>query len=200
MRIVLIIVAVFVSGMVQGEINTNLQERLLAMEISDQKIRKKITEYGSDQIPKEFLETVKQIDSNNTDELKKIVIEHGWPTKKLVGSKGVSAAFLIVQHSSDIEFKFSLLPSLKASYRNGEGISGQQIALFTDKILTTKGKKQIYGTQFDVKKSEIIFRPIENEKTVDGLRAELKLPPLGYYKKVLEELYGIKDHPDIEMN
>ncbi len=28
----------------------------------------------------------------------------------------------------------------------------------------------------------------------------VELPPLSFYKKLMEEMYGIKDHPDIELN
>ena len=200
MRIALIIISLLVSSIVQAEVNLVLQERLLAMERSDQSIRKEIINNGTGQRPKQFLDKAKQIDWENTQELKQIIFKHGWPTAELVGKTGVSAAFLIVQHSSDTDFKLSLLPRLKESYKNDDGISGQQVALMTDKVLISKGKKQTYGTQYDVKEQRIIFKPIENAENINQLRAEMKMPPLDYYKRILEELHGIKDHPDIELN
>jgi hypothetical protein len=112
----------------------------------------------------------------------------------------VSAAFLIVQHSPDRTFQESMLSNLHESYRNNEGISGQQLALLTDKVLLGQGKKQIYGTQFDVKNNEVVFKPIEDMKTIDQLRKEMKMPPLAFYKRMVEEMYGIKDYPDIDLN
>lgn len=107
--------------------------------------------------------------------------------------------FLIIQHSPDSEFQQRMLTNLKQSYLNDDGVTGQQVALLIDRVLIGRGSKQVYGTQYDLIKSAIVFKPIESMSTVDALRMEMGMPPLAFYLKLLEKLHGLGDHPDIEM-
>nr|WP_237162561.1 DUF6624 domain-containing protein [Shewanella halifaxensis] len=170
------------------------------MEIQDQEIRNEIGKVGWQNPPQELLEKLKRIDKINTAKLKDIIKKHSWVTKDLVGVEGVSAAFLIIQHSPDVAFKAEMLPYLERSYFNDEGITGQQVALLTDRVLIAQGKKQIYGTQTDLTDGKVVFSPIEDEANVDKRRENMKMPPLDFYLKLMEEMYGIKDHPEIDIN
>ena len=170
------------------------------MEVEDQHIRNKIGEIGWQNPPKELLEKMIKIDNSNTVRLKTIIKKHSWVTKDLVGVKGVGAAFLVIQHSPDVAFKEKMLPYLKQSYLNGEGVSGQQVALLTDRVLIAQGKKQIYGTQANVTEGKVVFSPIEDETNVDKRREKMKMLPLDFYLKIMEKMYGIKEHPEIDLN
>lgn len=183
-----------------AEINLPLQKELIEMEIEDQHIRNKIGEAGWQNPPKALLEQMMKIDESNTGKLKAIIKKHHWVTRDLVGVKGVGAAFLVIQHSPDVAFKVKMLPYLKQSYLNGEGISGQQVALLTDRALIAQGKKQIYGTQADVSEGKVVFSPIEDETNVDKRREEMNMPSLDFYLKIMEKMYGIKEHPEIDLN
>nr|WP_228371070.1 DUF6624 domain-containing protein [Shewanella piezotolerans] len=88
---------------------------------------------------------------------------------------------------------------MEKSYLNNEGVSGQQVALLTDRVLIAQGKKQIYGTQADLSEGKVVFSPIEDEANVDKRRKKMNMPPLGLYLKLMEEMYGIKDHPEIDL-
>ncbi|MBB1306518.1 hypothetical protein P4S81_12505 [Pseudoalteromonas sp. B28] len=183
-----------------AEINLPLQKELIEMEIEDQHIRNKIGEAGWQNPPKALLEQMMKIDESNTGKLKAIIKKHHWLTRDLVGVKGVGAAFLVIQHSPDVAFKVKMLPYLKQSYLNGEGVSGQQVALLTDRVLIAQGKKQIYGTQADVSEGKVVFSPIEDETNVDIRREEMNMPSLDFYLKIMEKMYGIKEHPEIDLN
>ena len=183
-----------------AEINLPLQKELIEMEIEDQHIRNKIGEAGWQNPPKALLEQMMKIDESNTGKLKAIIKKHHWVTRDLVGVKGVGAAFLVIQHSPDVAFKVKMLPYLKQSYLNGEGVSGQQVALLTDRALIAQGKKQIYGTQADVSEGKVVFSPIEDETNVDIRREEMNMPSLDFYLKIMEKMYGIKEHPEIDLN
>ncbi|MBB1275102.1 DUF6624 domain-containing protein [Pseudoalteromonas sp. SR43-3] len=183
-----------------AEINLPLQKELIEMEIEDQHIRNKIGEAGWQNPPKALLEQMMKIDESNTGKLKAIIKKHHWLTRDLVGVKGVGAAFLVIQHSPDVAFKVKMLPYLKQSYLNGEGVSGQQVALLTDRVLIAQGKKQIYGTQADVSEGKVVFSPIEDETNVDIRREEMNMPSLDFYLKIIEKMYGIKEHPEIDLN
>ncbi|WP_024595308.1 MULTISPECIES: DUF6624 domain-containing protein [unclassified Pseudoalteromonas] len=183
-----------------AEINLPLQKELIEMEIEDQHIRNEIGEAGWQNPPKALLEQMMKIDESNTGKLKAIIKKHHWVTRDLVGVKGVGAAFLVIQHSPDVAFKVKMLPYLKQSYLNGEGVSGQQVALLTDRVLIAQGKKQIYGTQADVSEVKVVFSPIEDETNVDMRRKEMNMPSLDFYLKIMEKMYGIKEHPEIVLN
>ncbi|WP_206012064.1 DUF6624 domain-containing protein [Pseudoalteromonas sp. Z1A8] len=183
-----------------AEVNLPLQKELIEMEVEDQHIRNKIGEVGWQNPPKELLEKMIKIDNSNTVRLKTIIKKHSWVTKDLVGVKGVGAAFLVIQHSPDVAFKEKMLPYLKQSYLNGEGVSGQQVALLTDRVLIAQGKKQIYGTQANVTEGKVVFSPIEDETNVDKRREKMKMLPLDFYLKIMEKMYGIKEHPEIDLN
>lgn len=183
-----------------ADINKGLQEQLIEMEKQDQHIREQLRQVGWENAPKALKEQLALIDQHNTTKLKQLLKNRDWFALSEVGKTGIGAAFLIIQHSPDDEFKESMLPVLKQSYLNGEGVSGQKVALLTDRVLIGKGKKQRYGTQADVSNGQIVFKPISEPDTVDARRAEMKMPPLSFYKRLLEEMYGIKDHPDIDLN
>jgi len=187
-----LLILFFIPLSVLAEVNSILQSELIEMGIQDQKIRNEVGEAGWHNAPKELLEKLQKIDESNTDKLKFIIKEYSWVTRDLVGVEGVEAAFLIIQHSEDLEFKEQMLPFLKESYLNDEGVDGQQVALLTDRILITQGKKQIYGTQVDLSGGQIIVQPIKDIANVDKRRAEMKMPSLDQYLKLLGDVYGIK--------
>ena len=183
-----------------AELNHNLQNQLLDIAKLDQAVRKELTEIGWKNATKPLQNKLLTVDKNNTRKLKSLLNNRPWFTDSEVGKEGVAAAFLIIQHSPDYEFKEKMLPELKQSYLNGTGVTGQDVALLTDRVLIKKGQKQLYGTQADISKGKVIFKPILNPDSVDERRAEMKLPPLAQYKKLLEEMYGLKKVPTLELN
>jgi len=177
----------------------SLKQQLLSMVERDQASRKQVGQHGWDKAPQALKTQVASIDEYNTKALKVIVAQYGWPSVDLVGVSGVAAAFLIVQHSPDSAFQASMLPRIKQSYFDNEGISGQALALLTDRVLIGQGKAQRYGTQFDIKEGGVVFKPIADISNIDQRRAQMKMASLAYYLKFVEELYGLKDHPEVEL-
>jgi hypothetical protein len=76
------------------------------------------------------------------------------------------------------------------SYLDKEGIAGRDVARFTDSVSIKLGKKQVFGTQAEFIRGKIIFAPIENEDSVDLLRAQMGMLSLAEYKKTLETFYS----------
>ncbi|WP_028108363.1 DUF6624 domain-containing protein [Ferrimonas futtsuensis] len=179
-----------------ADVDVQLQAELMAMKEQDQQLRQEVGRAGWQHAPKAILEQLSRIDKENSDRLEAIAQELGWPTKSLVGEDGVGAAFLIVQHSPNLAFKKRMLASITTSYRNGDGISGQEVALLTDRILVAKGEKQRFGTQAELTDGKVILYPIEDEANVDKRRSEMNMPPLKDYMRLMEQAYGIKDPAD----
>jgi hypothetical protein len=134
---------------------------------------------------------MKTIDTDNTERMKVIIRQYGWPGPSLVGRDGTEAAWLLVQHA-DAAFQKAVLPLVEKAYKRGE-LSGQLYALLLDRVLVSEGKLQVYGTQakpFDQWKGhEPVLEPIEDEANVDKRRAEVGLFTLSEYRKMLKQMY-----------
>ncbi|WP_196138954.1 DUF6624 domain-containing protein [Aliikangiella sp. G2MR2-5] len=180
--------------------NEDLKAELLAMLKVDQQIRDQHIKAKTPEDEKRLGTEMSQIDSKNLIRIKQIIKEFGWPTSKLVDAEGVNAAFIMVQHASDKSFQKEMLPHIEKAFNNDEGINGEAFALLTDRVRIRHGEKQIYGTQANEENGEMVFLPIEDEANVDKRRKAMGMPPLAFYKKILEEAYGLKDHPDVELN
>lgn len=173
---------------------SNINSNLVKMGENDQNARKIIKTSSNRPLTKAEKLKISHTDKQNTKYLKSLHQEYDWDIIfNHLKTDGYDALFLIVQHSEDATFQNELLPKMKILYKK-KIISGQKLALLTDRILTRQGKKQLYGTQADVTNSEIVFKPIIDLKNLARRRRSLKLPTIEFYKKILEELYGIKDH------
>lgn len=171
--------------------NPALRQELLNRVKQDQGIRNEWIKKGvlNDDIT--LLKRMQGIDSDNTARMKVIIKQYGWPGPELVGQDGTEAAFLLVQHA-DHEFQKQMLSKVREAYE-GRKLSGQDYALLLDRVLVGEGKRQVYGTQAKPiaqwKGEEPVLQPIKDEENVDKRRAEVGLPPLLEYKKMLQDVY-----------
>lgn len=174
-----------------------LRQELLKRVSEDQRIRNELIRKGIDHPDPTLLDQMKKIDATNTTRLKVIIKQHGWPGPKLIGRDGTDAFFLLAQHA-DPAFQEKVLPLLQTAYRRGI-LTGQNYALFTDRVLVQSGKPQIYGTaakpmdQWNGR--EPVFQPIEDEANVDKRRAAMGLMPLSEYREFLKQLYFPSEKP-----
>ncbi len=110
-----------------------LRKELLDCVERDQAIRKELIKAGVVNPDKSLLERMKAIDERNTNRIKEVIREIGWPSIERVGNDGVNAAFLLVQHS-DLATQREMLPLIEKAYKN-EQVSGQNYALLVDRVL-----------------------------------------------------------------
>lgn len=130
-----------------------------------------------------------KLDKENTEKLKKIILQIGWPKISLVGEEVSDGAWLLVQHSDqDINFQKECLRLVQREAETDE-IDYKLIPLLVDRILVNEGKKQIYGTQFykNKKTGKLVPRPIKNRAQVNKLRAAFGMESIGSYGKLLNE-------------
>jgi hypothetical protein len=186
--------------------DVQLREELLRRTKIDQDARIAITNWLGKQGTKDALDkdrqtakqkaefeklaaAAKKADSENTAWLKQVVENRGWPTRTLVGNDGASSAWLLVQHAdADRKFQRKCL-DLMVKLPKAE-VSQTDIAYLTDRVLLAEGKKQVYGTQFDMVDGKLRPRPLEDEANVDNRRSAIGLPPLAEYAKEMEKVYG----------
>ena len=172
-----------------------LRRELLEMARADEQVRDALLSTLSPDQPMDSLAVAQAniFDAANLKRLKQIIKEHGWPGKSLVGEDGSSAAFLLVQNAADdTVFQREVLNLLKRAFRQGE-VSGQDLAVMTDRVRLKEGLKQLYGTQAHPVAGSLVVDPIEDEEQVDNRRASLGLIPLGEYLNLLRQVYGLKE-------
>ena len=126
------------------------------------------------------MEEMSQIFAENTAWLKRVVSERGWPGRRLVGDGGADAAWLIVQHSDDLDFQRLCLELISAAVE-ADDVSPSNLAYLTDRVLVREGKRQRYGTQFREGELGMEPFPIEDAEHVDDRRAAMGLMPLAAY-------------------
>jgi len=133
------------------------------------------------------------VDSVNTERLKAIVQEHGWPTISKFGLEVSQAAWIIAQHADhDVEFQAYCLKLMKNE--NPDDLNPTHVAYLEDRVRVNQGQSQVYGTQFFGVGAELKPRPIEDEEHLDELRAKVGLGSFEEYKKQIEEIDRTSKH------
>lgn len=170
----------------EANLNKSLVASLDKIYTDDQKYRKEIDgiekKYGPDS--KEINDQWKIInekDSLNLIEVKKILDTYGWAGPDVVGGRGSTTLFLVIQHA-DQATQEKYLPMMREAVKNGKA-QGSSLALLEDRVALRQGKKQIYGSQIgrDKKTNAYYVSPLEDPDNVDKRRAEVGLPPLAEY-------------------
>lgn len=163
------------------------------MMAADQEARAFMTEKPPDEFTRDDIETLQETDRRNRNRLKEIVEEHGWPSSDMVGRRGLDAAFILVQHADqDPAFQRQMLPFVRVAYHDGD-MTGEHVALLTDRVLRNEGRPQLYGTQVDISSGEIVVMPVDDPDSLDARRARMGLPPMEEYLRVIRDVYGIQD-------
>ncbi len=171
-------------------------EKVLYSEISfelaemvrvDQEMRQKSLESMKSNPGDDFWDS--EVDKRNTERMKEIILEIGWPTVSKVGAGGMRDAWLIVQHADhDLDFQKQCLELMK---NEPEGEVGKtEIGYLEDRTRVNSGQEQLYGTQFYDKDGVYIPRPIKDEENLEQRRAEAGMEPMSEYKKHFEEKYS----------
>lgn len=166
-------------------INRGLREELLSRKEQDETARGKLAGPGTP--GQALIAEVARVDADNTAWLKQVVSAHGWPGKSLVSKDGAKAAWLLAQHANhDRAFQKQALILIETAVAKGEA-EAADLAYLVDRLLVAEGKPQRYGTQFHVVDGKLVPHPIEDEATVDMLRAFAGLPSLAEYKKAMQQ-------------
>lgn len=156
-------------------VNEQLRQEILAMLAEDQAMRNSGV-WNS------------EIDEKNTERMKHIIEQYGWPTESLVGPEASSAAWVLTQHADhDLEFQKAALQLLEAAASQGEA-QKQDVAFLTDRVRVHSGQSQIFGTQFYADaQGNFCPRPIADMEKLDERRAAYGLEPFDEYRNHMEK-------------
>jgi hypothetical protein len=178
----------------EAQINEQLKEQILDMVRLDKALRDSVyyasqTHGWSSKITLTYVESQKIIDKENRDNFEELVTKHGWPGKSLVGEEAAKGALVLLQHADSALQEKYLVKVIYAA--NRKEVPWSEVAYIQDGILMKKGKKQLYGTRYEVKfekdRKYFVLWPIEDEKNVEARRKKIGLRPL----KEAAKDYGI---------
>lgn len=130
-----------------------------------------------------FTKKVIALDKDNLAYVKGVLDTCGWISHDTIGMQASLAMFLIIQHAdSAIQEKY--LPLLRQAVKEKKANAGY-LALLEDRVLITRGEKQLYGSQVTCDDSGKNCKPfpIDDEKNVDERRKAMGLLPLAVYLK-----------------
>lgn len=178
------------------KLNQLLKQELAEILESDQGVRRRVgvtyRTYGARSPQMDSLnQLILRTDARNLPRVTAIIDKYGWPGKRLAGSSGSLAAFLVIQHSNLATMQ-KYLPTMRAAAAEGE-LAKQNLALVEDRVLTFQAKPQLYGSQYryDEATGKPEFFSIADEAHVDERRASMGLEPLADYAKG----FGLKYQP-----
>ncbi len=123
---------------------------------------------------------MQSVDADNTEFLTNIILEMGWIDATRFGAEASDAAFLIVQHTSDLRLMVTALPFIEADVRAGR-LNGQNYALLFDRSQLNLGYEQRYGSQLSSRDGTHVLMACEDITRVDEFRAEMGMGPLSEY-------------------
>lgn len=120
-------------------------------------------------------------DEANTNWLKAVIAERGWPKISEVGAEASSKAWLLVQHADhDPLFQLQALRLMEPLVEQDE-VSKQNYAYLYDRVMLKLAGKQRYATQVLCTDGVRRPQPLEDEANVDVYRAEMDLEPVANY-------------------
>ena len=140
----------------------------------------------------------KSVDANNTDQMKEILKQIGWPTISKVGEDASNGAWLLVQHADrDVAFQKYCLDLLKQEPEHE--VHPQDIAHLTDRVCVNSHIPQIYGTQYTKDEhGNFVPREIENLEEVDERRKAMGLDTLKENIERMHEKYKVEKKEDTQ--
>lgn len=173
---------------IEAKFNLPLILKLDTIFFKDQNNRNKISEIESINGPKskELIELWRQIqyqDSLNLVQLEIILDSFGWLGPDVIGERGNTTLFLVIQHS-DLKTQEKYLPMMRKAVKMGNALPSD-LALLEDRVALLNGKKQIYGSQViqDSITGKYKFAPIDDPGNVNKRRALVRLEPIEEYAK-----------------
>ncbi len=96
-----------------------------------------------------------------------------WPTRSVVGAAGVHAVYLLSQ--SDTGLARNVLHRMMEAGPSESPAA--DVATFEDHMRLVWGRKQIYGTQFQMENGKVALSPMEDSAHADMRREDAGLPP-----------------------
>ena len=160
--------------------NPTLRAELITMRDADQDARRRL---AKDEKNEALKKDVAAVDARNVARLREILRTYGWPGKALVGTDGAGAAWSVAQHGGQM-FLRQTVPLMRAAAERGD-LDWSLVASSVDRMLLGEGKKQLYGTQFDVEGGKCQPKNVADPSHLDERRKAINLGPISEYARTI---------------
>lgn len=165
----------------------------------DQNYRKQVKvleeKYGreSDEM-KAHWKLIQKTDSLNLIKIEKILNERGWLGEDIIGDRGNTTLFLVIQHS-DLKTQLKYLPMMRDAVKKGNAYAST-LALLEDRIALRQGKPQIYGSQIarNPETGKYYVSPLIEPEKVNERRAEVGLGSIEDYISRWNMTWDLEKH------
>jgi len=128
------------------------------------------------------------VDKANTERMKVIITQIGWPTISKVGEDASKNAWLLVQHADhDVGFQKQCLDMMKQEPANE--VNQSDVAYLEDRTRVNSGQLQLYGTQFNNIGGKYIPKEIEDPEYVEERRRTMGLSSLAENTELMYQKY-----------
>lgn len=191
----------------EANLNRPLAARLDSIYAEDQKYRLKLDsvekKYGWNSKEVDALwKIIDEKDAINLTKVKSILDTYGWLGADVVGGRGNTTLFLVIQHA-DQKTQEKYLPMMREAVKKGNA-QGSSLALLEDRVALGQGKRQLYGSQIgqDPQTHKYYVSPLEDPDNVDKRRAAVGLGPLAEYVSRWQITWDVqqykKELPELE--
>lgn len=102
--------------------------------------------------------------------------KYGWPKISVFGRQATGSYWILVQHQPG-QIQERILPALKTAYEAGEA-PAQQYAYLYDRVQSSKGRLQRWGTQSKCNHGHALLLPTEDISGLDERRKQMGLEVL----------------------
>lgn len=137
--------------------------------------------------------TIQYQDSLNELAVTQLIDERGWLGPEVIGRKGNSTLFLVIQHAP-LETQQKYLPIMRKAVKEKKA-SGSSLALLEDRINLKIGKKQIYGSQIGALPDGTKYvQALQDPAKVDERRASVGLGPLNDYTQHWDFSFDVEEY------
>lgn len=178
--------------------NLDLVTKLHELYARDQFVRRSFTKMLKDPSMKPEVKTrfqskggklIHSADIENTAQLKQLLRKYTWRHIANTSRSAASGAFLVVQHSGDLEFQKQALTKVKPLVLENL-MEPSTFALLADRIATNENRPQLFGSQAVCEGGAWVPKTLHEPENVDERRNELGLGKLEDYYTKLKEMYG----------
>ena len=174
----------------QSEVNIDkdLAEKLKLVRDDDQKYRnmqnalwRRKDTSGTASEEQHLRIIIKYKDSVNQIIVCHILYTYGWLGPDKVGFLGTQTLFLVIQHAR-LEIQEKYLPMMRQAVKEGK-VLARDLAFLEDRVALRQGKKQLYGSQtwLDRSDGKLSVQPVEDPENLDKRRAAVWLEPMSVY-------------------
>ncbi len=200
MKVFIGFVLLLFSCQVFGQRDSFLADSLQRMAERDKFVRQKVDsafqKYGKDSPQwKKAWDNMQLTDKSNNAALKDIITKlNSYPGMDKAGEDGAHNFWVLVLHQdADLALQRQVLDLMKTAYENHVVEPGDYAYLY-DRVLVNGGYKQIYGTQvyYDKEKKMYVPHPLMEPATTDEKRAEMQMPSMAEYMKIINDPKKVK--------